>query len=238
MSARVFVKSRKGSARRGAGGIAAQNKASRAAKSFMRVNTQAVVKQALASELRKQAGFVDLALASYGMDTTGSVTLIATIPQGAAQTQRIGKKAAYKSLQIRGRVAAGTAGSINIGGWMVVYDKEPQGSLPAVTDILNTISSNSFNNDVNSDRWQILRREVVQFIGNTTTPAVGLEQFVVEEFVDLRSLPIQFSNAGDGAIADIKKGALYFVTFGNTANGTSSPFASVGFRTRFMDILG
>lgn len=235
---RTFIKKRAGTARKGASFAKAQNKAARAAKSFTRQTTQAAVKQAIVHEAFKKAGYVDLAAATYGQDTTGSVTLIATIAQGASDQQRIGKRAAYKSLQIRGREAAGTAGSINIGGWAIIYDREPTGSLPAVTDILVSINSQSFNNDTNSDRFQTLRRSVRTFIGNTTTPATGHEQWTIEEFLDLKHLPVQYAAAGTGAIGDIKKGALYLITFGNTANGTSSPIMNVAFRTRFADILG
>ena len=40
----------------------------------------------------KEAGYIDVAAADYVLDTTGSVTLLNTVAQGAAVTQRVGRR--------------------------------------------------------------------------------------------------------------------------------------------------
>jgi len=40
----------------------------------------------------RETGYVDLAVANYALDTTGSIVLLATVPQGTSVQQRVGKK--------------------------------------------------------------------------------------------------------------------------------------------------
>lgn len=201
-----------------------------------RVTQQAVV-QAINAEKRKNAHFVDLAFANYAFDTTGSIALVATMAQGSSQSQRIGKKAQYKSFQLRGSANANSVGGVNDCAILLVYDRDPTGSLPAITDILNTVSTRSMNNDANSDRFHIIRRWDFILIGNTTTLSTGKEARTIDEYVKFK-FPVQFKAAGTGAIADIAKGAVYLVTVGNNAAGTSAAELGVGIRTRFIDLDG
>lgn len=196
------------------------------------------VKKAVMKEKSKNANYVDLANAGYAGDTTGSITLIATIAQGVSVNQRLGKKAAYKSLQIRGNVTAKTTTTSSRVCWMVIYDRKPTNALPAITDVLVNSNQAAFLNDVNSDRFQVVRRMDYQVIGNSTTPSTGCEAFMVNEYIDLKKRLVEFNAAATGAIGDIAKGALYFITVGGTAAGTAAVDVSVGFRTRFIEIEG
>lgn len=187
---------------------------------------------------KKSAGYVDLANAPYNNDTTGSIALIATIAQGAAVTQRIGKKAVYKSLQMRGFIQSNANTTVADAAILIVYDREPTNTLPAITDILNTASAASFLNDVNSDRFKIVRRFDYTLTGNSTTPATGNEAHSVDEYIDLKGMPVQFKAAATGAIGDLAIGALYVVTVGNQVAGLTAAQSALGFRTRFYDVDG
>lgn len=197
---------------------------------------QGAVAQAVIQEKKRNAHFVDLASATYGCDTTGSITLVATIAQGASQSQRVGKKALYKSVQFRGSIYAGASGTVSDVAILLVYDREPTGLLPGITDILNTVNSKSFNNDTNSDRFKIVRRWDAVLTGNSTAPATGNEIQSFDHYVDLRNLPVLFGNLATGAIGDIKMGALYLVTCGSNALGALAPTLECGARTRFIDL--
>jgi len=194
--------------------------------------------RAAMSAKKKNAGYVDLANAGYPCDTTGSITLLATIAQGASQQQRIGKKAMYKSIQTRGNITQNSTATTNDVAVCIIYDKEPTGTLPNITDIFNTVNALSFLNDTNSDRFRVLRRWTHCLSGNPVTPATGNEIIDVDEYLDLKSLPVQFKAAATGAIGDIAYGALYLVTMGSAAAGTTAATASLGFRTRFFDTEG
>lgn len=191
---------------------------------------------ARAVSLPRETGYVDLALASYGLDTTGSIVLIPTVAQGASVNQRVGKKIMWKSLQCRGTMNARTAAVANDVAFMIVYDKRPTGALPSITDILVSANSSAFNNDSNSGRFRILKRVDQVLIGNTTTPATGQEEKDCSFFLDLKGLPCVYKAATTGAIADIEEGALYLVTVGDNAAGTAAAYLSAGFRTRFVDV--
>lgn len=141
-----------------------------------------------------------------------------------------------KSLQMRGSSFSNSATTIADASFMVVYDKRPTGALPTITDILISANSASFNNDNNSGRFRILKRVDRQFIGNSATPATGLEANTEDFWLDLKGLPVVFKAAGTGAIGDIEEGALYIVTVGNVAAGNGAATLSSGFRTRFVDI--
>lgn len=189
----------------------------------------------------KETGFVDLAATSYALDTTGTITLIATIPQGTSVNTRVGKKILLKSLQIRGFCVAGSTAAYNDCAILVVYDKRPTGSLPLVTDVLVTATSTAFNNDANSGRFKIVRRYDFELIGSVTG-TLATQQLTeasaksADDFIDLKGKPQVFKAAGTGAIGDIEEGCLYLVTVGSNAAGTSAATASLGFRTRFVDV--
>ncbi len=207
--------------------------------SVKRVRTSAVSMRRVEQLINrnKESGFVDLALTTLALNTTGTIILIATVPQGASTNERIGKKIMWKSMQIRGTVSADTATLTARGAWMVVYDNRPDGSLPAVTDVLVTANSDSFTNDANSGRFRILKRMDYAMNGNSATAAQNTSStiFSVNEFLSLRSAKAEFMAAGTGAIGDISVGALYLIGVGNQAAGTGDGNAFVGVRTRYVD---
>jgi len=186
----------------------------------------------------KEKGYLDTAAATYALDTTGSVTLINPIPQGAGVTQRVGKKIVMKGLQCRGNLFNNTTALWNDVAFMIVYDKRPTGALPAVTDILVSANNNSMNNDANAGRFSILKRHDCVLLGNTTAAANLTDMSVVDAswWLDLKSKPVVYKAAGTGAIGDIEEGALYLVTVGSAVAGTTAAAAQLAFRLRFLDV--
>lgn len=185
----------------------------------------------------KTSGFVDLTLAAYAFDTTGTVTLIATVAQGASVSQRIGKKIQWKSIQIRGSLQAGTTATTNDCALILVYDKRPTGALPTIADVLVSANPGAFNNDANSGRFQIIRRYDFVLLGNRTTPATGLEVIDASDFIKF-SRPCVYKAAATGAIADIEQGAIYAITIGNNTAGATAAEGSLAYRVRFTDTMG
>jgi len=186
----------------------------------------------------RELGYVDLATATYDFNTTGTITLIATVVQGAAVTQRVGKKILLKSLQIRGLASSDSATTTGQGALIIVYDKRPTGALPNITDVLNTATFNSFINDANSGRFKIIRRMNFAFAGNNTTGGQQTEasNYVIDEFIKLKNRQTVFKAVASGAIGDIEEGALYAITVGNTVTGVADQYCNVGYRTRFLDV--
>lgn len=214
-----------------------QDSFNRQRKTFTRRPTPMMKRMVAAS---KETGFVDTASAVYNFDTTGTIALIATVPQGTTVNSRVGKKVMWKSLQARGYAQNNTTAIYNDCAFLVVYDKRPTGALPAITDILNTASSVSFNNDNNSGRFQILKRWDGELIG-PVTGVIATQQLTersaisTDFFLDLHKKQGVFKGLGTGAIADIEEGALYFVTVGQVVAGTAAALAQMAFRVRFYD---
>lgn len=222
-----------------------------------RKTVNAIVKRALAPQIStnigrnafmkaaygsKETGYVDVALATYACDTTGSVTLLNVVAQGASVNQRVGKKVVMKGLLCRGNSANGTSAVANDIAYIIVYDKRPTGALPAVTDILVSANSQSMNNDANAGRFRILKRVDEVLLGNETLTGVvanALTDCTRREedwYLDLKNLPVTYKAAGTGAIGDIEEGALYLVTVGNNAAGATSAVLNAAFRLRFLDV--
>lgn len=208
---------------------------------FKRVKQSFVRQATTASRTRrilgasKETGYVDVASNDYALDTTGSITLLNTIAQGASVNQRVGKKVVLKSLQCRGQSFNNSAATGNDVAFLIVYDKRPTGALPAITDILNTANSRAMNNDANSGRFRIMKRVDCMMTGNDTniTDTTYMSQ---DFFLDLKGVQTVFKAATTGAIADIEQGALYLVTVGTAAAGTGAAALRVGFRCRFLDV--
>ena len=191
--------------------------------------------RALAMAKAGEAGYFDLANAAYACDTTGSITLLNPIPQGATQITRVGKKVMIKHLQLRGLLAANTATTIADTTYLVVYDRRPTAALPAISDILKNTTSSAFSNDDNTGRFRILRRSDAVLSGNSTTPTTGNEVRDVTEFIKV-GLPTVYKALGTGAIADISEGAIYLVTVGSNAAGTTAATLTTASRVRFLDM--
>lgn len=183
----------------------------------------------------QEVNYVDLGQANYGFNSTGTITLLATIAQGASVNQRIGKRAYYKSLLIRGWIQNLSAAIFNNVTILIIYDKRPTGALPAITDVLTFAFPTAFMNDNNTSRFEVIRRMDYTLIGNTATPSTGEEVKSIDEYIKLNRRPIIFESAGTGAIGDIDSGALYMITLGNTASGTAAATSTLNFRTRFTE---
>lgn len=192
--------------------------------------------------MNRELGYIDIASANYALDTTGSVTLLNAVTQGAAVTQRVGKKIALKGLQCRGYMINNSTAVTNDVAFLIVYDKRPTGALPTVTDILVSATSFSMNNDANSGRFSILKRVDEMLIGNpsfTGAVANALTETTATDadwWLDLKGRETVYKAAGTGGIGDIEQGALYLVTVGQTITGTAAATLGVGFRLRFLDI--
>jgi len=182
----------------------------------------------------QEVNYVELAGNSQ-MNTTGAISLLATIPQGAGVSQRIGKRAYYKSIMARLIITAGTTNVTNICTYMIVYDKRPTGALPAITDILQTVTPLSNMNDNNTGRFEIIRRESFQQNGNSTTAQTGQERIFYEDYINLAKRPVVFESAGTGTIGDIDSGALYLILLSTNNIGTTASTCDFTFRTRYTE---
>lgn len=185
--------------------------------------------------VRRETGYNDYSSGvNLPFDTTGSIQLIATVAQGTTVGTRVGKKIMWKSLQMRGMIISNAAANYNNCCLLVVYDKRPTGSLPAITDILDAANAAAMNNDANSGRFVILSRRQWILEANAGAPN-GKSNASVDDFVKINRY-CEYKAAGTGAIADISSGAVYVVSVGSNAPGTGAAASNFAFRMRFIDV--
>lgn len=192
----------------------------------------------------------DITTATYQVNTTGSITLLAVPVLGSDFNQRIGRKILLKSVYIRGFVAtepalaptAATSAAAQQVRMMIVSDMQPNGSAPAITDILVAATASSQLNLNNRDRFRIItdKTYVLGPYNNVTTAtqatqiASGAQIINIKKYKKL-NLEMIFNATNGGTIADIASGALFMVWIGSTAASGNDANAIVSTRVRYAD---
>jgi len=230
------VKKMRGTKRSKSQGASKRAKVSTASASFKAAVAKEVVKQKA-----KDMGYKDDVTATadtvYTVDGSGSVILLPTPAQGAAVTERVGKKMLWASVQLRGKAFGLTNTSACRGFIAVIYDRDPGGSLPAFNDIFqrgatdgSALASLSMLNPASSTRFSVvMRRDFIVTAGGSDNFGIN-----IEEWVDLKKRECVFKGA-TGGYGDIQKGALLLV-FGSDKNAATENFGLVvNRRTRFID---
>lgn len=189
---------------------------------------------------------------SFRVPTNTNIILLNGIQTGAAFFNRVGSRIEMKNLHIRGALRPSATNGENTSARMIIlYDRQPTGALPVITDILlsrdqagaTTTTGHSEINLDNRDRFVILR-DLMWYLPSSTNTAGVLtngpnfpgddEKFDVNVFIKLKELGTHFkSSTNPTAIGDIATGALYALFISEANDGTWS--AKVSFRLRFDD---
>jgi len=182
--------------------------------------------------------YFDIVAANYVLDTTGSITHLDVITQGSTVNSRDGRKFMPTWINIRGFTQNNSASVGTDNAVILVWDKQPNKALAAITDILDASAPTAQNKRENASRFMILRRWDFVMTGKsdgTTVPGF-LRNF--DKFVRLpRGLIAECTPADTtGAIGNRVSGALLLVTVGNVAAGNGAALMHVGMRIGFKDI--
>lgn len=165
----------------------------------------------------------------------GAVYLLNGVATGTDNTGRIGRKTNLVNVRVRGYIQNSNV-SIGSGSLLLVYDREPNGSLPTVGTIVNqaVATGNAWlPNPDQRDRFTILR--TWDFVSNSTSTCGDKEAggFVVFDlFAKLQNLETQYTGTTN-AIASLANGAVYLVHVGNT--GASPPLLGALANVYFYD---
>lgn len=181
--------------------------------------------------------FVDLAVANYVCDTTGTLTLLNGIAQGDDYTSRSGRQATMKSVHVHRLVRPydqSTADSL--AALYIVWDNAPKGTIATIAEVLNAVNSISFPLIDNANRFTILREwhAPIGLVSSTATQSFANSPttHAVDLYVPLEAVT-QFAGTG-ATIASIQNGALYLISVGSLAT-TASAMAELATRVRFSD---
>lgn len=177
---------------------------------------------------RIERKFIDSTQAVAALGAAG-IILVNGVATGTDYNNRIGRETAMKSIYLRltGSNTVDQTAALRI---MLVYDKQPNGVLPAITDVLTAADILSPNNLNNKDRFITLSDQDKQI---STAGDRGFTHVVYKKV----GLPCQFSGTG-ATIASISTGAVYIILIPIlTSSGAVTGNFAVGYnvRTRFTD---
>lgn len=193
---------------------------------------------------------VDRAVTTTDINTTGAVVLLNGLSLGTDYSNRIGRKVYMTSVQFSGYVqadAAAVATGAAVTSYtqqvrlLIVYDRQPNGAAPAVTDVLTVAAPQAQLNLNNRDRFKILFDKhyvfgpvVAQAAAPTITTASEPLIYNFNPMVKM-TLPTIFNGGNAGTVADMSTGSLYLVAVGTTAAGTTDANLVASSRVRFFD---
>lgn len=170
--------------------------------------------------------------------TGGSVTLLNGVTQGASQSQRIGRKVIWKSIQCHMRLLADNVHTFSIARYLLIWDRQPNAALPGIAAFFEGLAggfAQDFPADAQKDRFLILRDKKFAMLGASVLGQMtDKTEYAINFYQRLPDFETVYGGATN-AIADITSGALYLVTCGS---GTGAGFTSnivTNFRLRFID---
>lgn len=161
------------------------------------------------------------------------LTEVNCVPQGATVANRIGNKITIRS--IHGRfsiVQPTTTGFVHV-RWLLVYDKQPNGAFPTMTDMLldqpaGTGNALSSINIANKSRFLFLRDQFQNF--DSAQQLTNVYNFHVKGRWETEY------GSNTSTIGDIKTGAIYFIVILVNAFSAAATFMPAAqFRIRYYD---
>lgn len=168
--------------------------------------------------------------------TTAVRSSIFTPDQGVGPNEHVGRAVECTSLSWKwsSSYAATTAGSSPM-RLLVVYDRQPNAALPAVTDIVNQDYINAHMNLANNKRFLVIVNE--EFEGMSIQ---GPNAFFKSGYVSFKrrfngTLRTEFNDVNGGTIADITTGSYVALTWQNGQLITANPVDTLDFRFRYTD---
>lgn len=182
---------------------------------------------------------IDTPLSNYDVFSAGSVTLISGCATGTDYTERIGRRTNITAIQLRGRMQVDTTASSTVpqvGRVMIVEDMQCNGTIAAITDILQTANVHSFNNLNNRERFKIHHDQLFEFGVFSQTATQSYADNLMHHFEVYKpvNIPVVYEGTGN-TIGSISSGAIYLVFIGSLAAGTNDLIAPTTCRIRFVD---
>lgn len=150
---------------------------------------------------------------SHSITTTGSVTQMGQITGGSDAVSRVGNEVELKSLYLKGGLQRNAGASYSNVRIMLVHDKENTGSIPAITDILESNSVFSLPKWDNRKRFKLMKDVKLDFGDNT------MRDFSFYKNFGTKGFKLEWTNTTS---ASTKNNALYLVLLSDEeTNGVS-----------------
>lgn len=161
------------------------------------------------------------------------VDLLNPIATGTTASDRIGRNVQLKSLLFRWNAASGNSTQIQALRILIVYDREPNGAIPLISDIVasSSIGFNTPLNLANGNRFVILADE----LHNPILSYNGASSNRVGKIFKKLNLPMKFTGQSSEDITTITQGAIFaMVSIPVVGNGGEG----IGYnsRIRYTDV--
>lgn len=170
--------------------------------------------------------------------TTATTFLLNACGQGDEVNTRSGRRTTMKKMEYRflGNVVATTVGSSPL-RLLIVYDKQPNGAAPAVTDVVVANAISSMMNLNNSRRFKVLVDELIEDVtaagGKGSWQCKGHRDFT--QGGRISGLDVEFKDTDAGDITDITTGSIYAFVWQTGGLITAAPTNALYTRIRFTD---
>lgn len=171
--------------------------------------------------MSQELKYHDLTANDGVVDANGDTVALNLIPQGVTATTRVGRVCTIKSIGYHWcavlpdivSVSNVVSDTMRI---MLVLDKQANGAMPSITDVLTTATFQSFNNLANSKRFRVLYDKNI--VLNPTGISLNVagtgfahgEVAIRGSFYKKCNIPIEYSST-TGAIGEVKSNNLFLL---------------------------
>lgn len=180
---------------------------------------------------------IDVVTGETEVTTTGAFYLLNGCVQGAAATNRIGRKINMKSLQVHGQLKTDSTTTFDRMKVAIIYDRQANAANPTAALVFTADTPFSMQNLDNSDRFVILKRFDCDMVGTAaaTTAPTDKSIYTIDFFIPLNELVTKFDTSNAGDITDITSGSLFLYAVGMNPTGTAAGSITFTSRVRFHD---
>lgn len=213
----------------------------------------AEMRQRVAKEIKGVDTDISVAtMELYSTTTSAGVVPVNLVGSGSSSFQRVGRKVYNLTVRINGVLKcqiennAGSITSLAVRG-MLVWDKQPNGSLPALSDIIGHTEPDGTEGYFwldplrfdNTGRFRILLDEKFCINGGSTPAAAGQQSVSImyEKFLNLKKKNLESLYKAENStpgIGDVSSGGLFWVWRADDNGATKGAFE--GFiRFRYTD---
>jgi len=192
---------------------------------------------------------------AFTVNSTAEFTALNLLTAGSSAWNRVGRKVSLKSVHLRGFAVATVNASVVYNQYvriMIVYDKQSNGALPAIADVLRDQNNSAADTNLtgitsginlnNRDRFEIIADCEYVWPGQTNTVTTGIvtatsDPMHVEIYRKLKGRETHYkADSAPGVIGDIASGCLFLLTFGNVTAGAEAWYLNASIRVRFSDL--
>lgn len=179
----------------------------------------------------------EITISAVPVYNLATIQLLNGIAQGTTAFTRVGNRISMQSVHMRYSLRQWDVSTFNnnhIWRMLIVYDRSPNGSNPAITDILASNHQLALQNMDNKDRFKILwdKTDTYGYFfsgGNSTGPC----QAVGECYRKVKGDTVYSGSAS--LISDLRTGALWLVYLGSATLATNCPALDARLRVTFTD---